>query len=300
MLSRTGIPAIRGRGLQQGVHFRVRAQERGAIPVRQPGRKLDAESGQQRREVAAPRDRHRDIADRVLEDQIPADDPGNQLAERGVGIGVGAAGLRNHRRQLGVAESGQRAHRAEQQEREDERGPGAVANHLAVRQHLPGCRRPDRRKDARADDGADREHDQITRAHDALQGLVGFGEQLGDGLSGEQLIHTRQPATDDRRPRTGTFEAVGGILRNEHEPPAWIEGEADQIAARDDLARGLVAIERKAIHAAPSRDGIDHEQLPLIIERQALGTAEPVVEAPPPRHPSKSGTPDPAAPWSAP
>ena len=98
-------------------------EERGAVAVGQPGRQLDAESGQERREVAAPGDRHRDVADRVFEDQIPADDPGDQLAERRIRIGVGAARLRNHRRQLRVAEAGQRADGAEQQERETSAGP---------------------------------------------------------------------------------------------------------------------------------------------------------------------------------
>ena len=172
MLSRIGMPAMRGAVCSRRVDLRIGAEERGAVPVRQPGRELDAEAGQQRGEIAAPGDRDGDVADRVLEDQIPADDPGDQLAERRVGVGVGAAGLRNHRRQLGVAEAGERAHHAEQQEREDQRRPGAVAHDLAVRQHLAGGGRADRREDARADHRADREHDQIARAHDALQRRV--------------------------------------------------------------------------------------------------------------------------------
>ena len=82
---------------------------------------VDPEAAQQRREVVAPRDRDGDVADGVLEDQVPADDPGDELAERRVGVGVGAAGLRNHRRQLGVAERRQRADAAEQEEGEDQR-----------------------------------------------------------------------------------------------------------------------------------------------------------------------------------
>ena len=59
-----------------------------------------------------------DVADRVLEDQVPADDPGHELAEGRVGVRVGAAGDRDHGRELGVAEPGQRAHRAQQHEGE--------------------------------------------------------------------------------------------------------------------------------------------------------------------------------------
>ena len=42
-------------------------------------------------QVAAPADRDGHRADRVLEDQVPADHPREELAERGVGVGVGAA-----------------------------------------------------------------------------------------------------------------------------------------------------------------------------------------------------------------
>ena len=98
------MPAMRGAVCSSAVHRRIRAEQRRAVAVRQPGGKLDAEARQQRGEVAAPGDRDRDVADRVLEDQVPADDPRDQLAERRVRVGVGAAGLRDHRRQLGVAE----------------------------------------------------------------------------------------------------------------------------------------------------------------------------------------------------
>ena len=82
-----------------------------AVPVvgRQPVGNDDAEARQQRLEVVAPADRDGDVADGVLDDQVPADDPGDQLAERRVGVGVGGAGDRHHRRELGVAERGEPA-----------------------------------------------------------------------------------------------------------------------------------------------------------------------------------------------
>ena len=135
-------------------------------------------AAEQRLEVVAPRDRDRHVADRVLEDQIPADDPGDDLAQRRVRIRVRAAGLRNHRRQLGVAEPRQRAHRAEQHEREDERRAGADAND-SPSANLSGGRRADRAEDPCADHGADRQHDQIAGAERSLQRpMLGFGNQI--------------------------------------------------------------------------------------------------------------------------
>ena len=72
----------------------------------------DADAGEEPLHVAAPADRHGHRADRVLEDQVPADHPRDDLAERRVGVGVGAAGDRHHRRELGVAERGERAREA--------------------------------------------------------------------------------------------------------------------------------------------------------------------------------------------
>ena len=103
-------------GLEQGVDRRVRAEQRGPISVRQVIRQVDTETCEQRIEVAAPRDRDRDVAHRVLEDQIPPDDPGHELAERRVRVRVGAAGLRDHGRELRVAEGGQPADGAEEDE----------------------------------------------------------------------------------------------------------------------------------------------------------------------------------------
>ena len=63
-------------------------------------------------------------ADRVFEDQVPADDPGDQLAQRRIGVGIGAAGHRHHAGQLRVAERGEAAADGRQQEREHERRAG--------------------------------------------------------------------------------------------------------------------------------------------------------------------------------
>ena len=164
------------RGLQQAVDGRIGAEERRAIAVRQPVGQVDAEAGEQRVEVAAPRDRDRDVADRVLEDQVPADDPRDQLAERRVRVGVGAA----RPAESSTPAPRSRAPRAPQttpssRNEKHQRRAGAVADDLAGRQHLAGGGRADRREDAGADDRADRQHDQIAGAQDALQRLVALG-----------------------------------------------------------------------------------------------------------------------------
>ena len=78
----------------------------------QRGWETQAQLAEQRDEIARPADGHRRGTERVLEDQIPADDPGDELAERGVAIGVGRAGDRNARRELRIAERRQHARRA--------------------------------------------------------------------------------------------------------------------------------------------------------------------------------------------
>ena len=54
-------------------------------------------------------DAHRHVADRIFENEVPSDDPGDQLAHRSVGIGVGASGDRNHRSKFGIAQGGEGA-----------------------------------------------------------------------------------------------------------------------------------------------------------------------------------------------
>ena len=109
-------------------------------------------------EVFAPRDRDRRRAHRVLEDEVPPDNPRDELAHRRVGIGIGASGDRNHRCELGVAESGERASDACDDERERHRRARAIRD-----------RRRGSNEQARADDGADAERDQRHRAERALE-----------------------------------------------------------------------------------------------------------------------------------
>ena len=108
-------------------------------------------------EVLAPADRDGGDRHGVLEDQVPADDPRRELAERRVGVRVGAARDRDRRGQLREGERGERAGDAGEDEGQDDRRAG-VADRLA-----------DDHEDAGADDRAEAERGQVEQADDALQ-----------------------------------------------------------------------------------------------------------------------------------
>src|SRR4051812_46917497 len=131
------------RRLEQTVDVGIGAEQRGAIAGREPCRPMDPVTGE-RLEVVTPRDCHSDVAYGVLKDEIPSDDPGDDLSERRVRVRVRAAGLRNHGRELGVAKASKGTGRAEQYEGDDERRTRSEANDLAVRPDLPRRRRTDR------------------------------------------------------------------------------------------------------------------------------------------------------------
>ncbi len=95
------------------------------------GRQMDVEMLEQAQEVAGPADRHCRGGHAVFQHQHPADEPRGQLAEGGVGVGVGAAGDRHHRSEFGVGHRTERtAHRCEH-EREHDRRAGMVGRRLA-------------------------------------------------------------------------------------------------------------------------------------------------------------------------
>jgi hypothetical protein len=129
--------------------------------------------------MARPPDTHRGCAGGVFEYQIPADDPGRELAHSGVGVSVGAARDRHGARHLGVAEAGERARDADEDHREGHRGTGVQRGHL-----------PRDHEDPSADDSADAERDEVEGAERPRQGVLTgrlrFGAKGGDRLDGEQ------------------------------------------------------------------------------------------------------------------
>ena len=90
----------------------------------------DAESGDQRLEIIAPTDGDGNVTNGVFDDQIPTNDPGNQLAERRIGIGVRAAGNRDHRCEFRIAQCGKSACNGGEYKRQDQTwtgsGPGCI------------------------------------------------------------------------------------------------------------------------------------------------------------------------------
>ena len=74
-------------------------------------RKIDAVVLEEGDQSAAPAGGDGSGAEGVLEDQVPADDPGEDLAQGRVAVGVGRAGDGNERGEFGVAEARQRRRR---------------------------------------------------------------------------------------------------------------------------------------------------------------------------------------------
>ncbi len=110
----------------------------------------DADVVEEDLEVRRPALRHDAGAEHHLEQQVPADDPGDELAQRGVGERVGRAGDRHRGRELGVAEGRQPAADRGEHERQDHAGPGDLLGGLAGQ-----------REDAGADDDTDAEDRQV-------------------------------------------------------------------------------------------------------------------------------------------
>ena len=77
--------------------------------IRQCGRDDEAEFLDEGDKVAGPADGDGGGGEEVFEDEVPADDPGKELAHGGIGVGVGAAGDGDHGGELRVAEAGEKA-----------------------------------------------------------------------------------------------------------------------------------------------------------------------------------------------
>ena len=82
--------------------------------------KHEAVVAQKRLDVARPRRRDRRHADSVFEDEVPPDDPGHELAERRICIGIRAAGNRHHRCEFRITERHEHACEPGKQKRHDD------------------------------------------------------------------------------------------------------------------------------------------------------------------------------------
>ena len=146
------------------------------------------------------------IAEGIFKNQIPADDPGHQLAQRGIRVGVSRPGDRDHRGQFGVTQPRKHADDGYQHQGKSQRRPGTrAACHGRVCQQvvdergitdfgsikfLPGHGRADHGEDARSDDGPDAQRSQRPRPKRLFQRMLGvfrFPDQLINGFAGKQL-----------------------------------------------------------------------------------------------------------------
>ena len=167
---------------------RILGDERGASLeiVGEPGRERDPEEPPGTIGSSFPLLRDVNVPDRVLDDQIPADDPGDHLAECHIRVGVGAPGDRHHRRDLGVAERGEAAGDRRDRVREHDRGPRAEGL-VGAGDHVG-----DAREESRADDRADAEHREIEGAEAPLQSAVlPVRNDLVDRLPAEDVLDQR-------------------------------------------------------------------------------------------------------------
>ncbi len=196
------------------IEVRARPLSRGPHRTCPSVRQVETERRQLRFRITGEAHGDGDVADHVFENQVPADDPGKDFAERRVGVGVGAAGDGDHRGQLGVAQAGKAAGDRHQEKRNGNRRPGG---RTAVHERSGGAagaqeihdqverlrvqdggrleifsrrRRSRKDEDARANDGADAERRQrpgAQRLTEPVRGIVRFRDQFVDGLATERL-----------------------------------------------------------------------------------------------------------------
>ena len=134
------------------------------------------------------------VGEGVFEDEVPADDPGDEFAQGGVGVGVGRAGDGDHAGEFGVAEAGERADERDEDEREarardlrrggrrrlrwvvqpaDEEVDDGRVDPVGELGGIAADGGADDREDARPDDDADAERGERDRAERLVQGLLG-------------------------------------------------------------------------------------------------------------------------------
>src|ERR1051326_1509683 len=87
----------------------VRVFHRRPGAARQRRRKRNMKCSQKRERVSGPTNRYGCGAYGIFQDQVPADDPREELADRRISVSVGAAGNWDHGSKFRVAEPGKGA-----------------------------------------------------------------------------------------------------------------------------------------------------------------------------------------------
>ena len=139
---------------------------------------MDADAGEERVEVAGDADGHHGDDGDVFQQQVPADEPADHLAERHVAVGVGRAGPRDHAGELRVGQRRGRGCQARNQEGEQHGRPDAGFGLAAVGHEAR------QREDADADNAADADGRQLPQAQALEQPAVFvFVLDVVDGLA---------------------------------------------------------------------------------------------------------------------
>jgi len=148
------------------------------------GRQVDPEVVEEPDCIARPPDRHRRRAEEILQDQVPADDPGQELPACRVGVGVGTPGDRDHRGVFGIAEPGKERGQTRNDQGEDQ-GRSRV-----FRRHVP---RKD--EDAGTDRCPDAETDELGRRQNPAQSPdpVGLLLQIGERFFSKKVHSVQAP-----------------------------------------------------------------------------------------------------------
>src|SRR5262249_20833796 len=138
---------------------------------------MDPDVPQERHDVARPPNRYRHGSESVLQDQVPADDPGDELTEGRVPVGVRAPGHGNEGGEFGVAERREDRSHTREDERRNDGGAGVL-----------GGDRTGQDENASTDDRTYSQRREVYRTQHAFQGVVGgsFLLQLGYAFSPEQ------------------------------------------------------------------------------------------------------------------
>jgi len=135
----------------------------------------------------------------TVEVAIPADDPGDQFADAGIGIAVSAAGAADRARQFRIAQCGEGAGDTGQNERQYDGRPG-----MLCRDHTG------EHENARADDAADTQHSQIKSAEATFQTRIGidvdrFGAEQTHEFSGFEACFGKYALSARKAVRVGAI-----------------------------------------------------------------------------------------------
>ena len=143
---------------------------------------------EQRLHVTGPAYRDNRDDQRIFEQQIPADQPRHQLAERGVTIGIGAAGDRDQARELGIAQAGKCAAHSCDNEGE----------HHGRTRTIGDCRGRSHEQ-TRADNCSNAQHDQVNRPEGPFEAMFADVLRLGHQPHHRAMLAVSAQRADDRR-----------------------------------------------------------------------------------------------------